>query len=99
MSTLQSKTIEAASEMKVIILCPGISKNEINVSFNKKEGILEIFGEPKKSEVSEEFDLEVKGKLQIPAKFRSDEVSFSVNDGVGIIKLGLAKDVQIIKAS
>lgn len=95
---LQKTLKESADKLEVFILCPGLSKNEVVISFDKKEGILEIMGTPEKTELSEIIELDISGKVQISPKYRSEDVKLKIDKGIAIVEFGLAKDVKLIKA-
>lgn len=95
---LQNQVKESADKLEVFILCPGLSKDEVVISFDKKEGILEVMGTPEKNDLSEIIDLDISGKLAISPKYRSEVVKLRINNGIAIIEFGLAKDVKLIKA-
>ena len=96
---MQSTVIESVSKLEVIILCPGLSGDDISVAFDKKEGVLDINGTPKEGLFADNLDLTVSGKLQIPPKYRSDKISFTVTNGIALVQFGVSKDVKIIKAT
>lgn len=96
MAELQSQIKESVDKLEVIILCPGLAKEDLTVSFDKKEGMLDILGKPKKDEISELLDLEISGKLTIPPKFRSNKIKATIGKGIAIIGFELAEDVNLI---
>lgn len=93
---LQKQLIESPEKLEVFIMCPGLSKDMITIAFDKKEGILEIQGTSKESELSKHIDLDIKGKIIISPKYRSEKIDASVENGILKITLYLAKNVNII---
>lgn len=93
---LQKQLVESPDKLDVFIMCPGLSKEEVVISFDKKDGYLEIQGIPSKSTLSESVELGVKGKITITPKYRSEEITAVVEDGILTITFGLAKDVNLI---
>ena len=96
MQDLQNTMIESPEKLELFVLCPGLSKEEVTVSFDKKEGILEIQGVPNKSSLSEAVELNIKGKVSISPKYRSENIDATVEDGVLTVAFGLAKDVNLV---
>jgi HSP20 family molecular chaperone IbpA len=94
--SLQHEVKSSADKLEVFILCPGLSKDEVTISFDKKEGILDIMGEPKEKNTSETFELGISGKITIPAKHRSNKIEASVENGVATVTFGLAEDVNLL---
>lgn len=95
---LQKEQKESADKLEIFIVCPGLSKSELVVSFDQKEGVLEVIGTPKESTLSEIIDLEVSGKITVSPKYRSEKIKLKIENGIAIIELGLAKDVKVITA-
>lgn len=93
---LQHQLVESPEKLEVFIMCPGLSKEEITISFDKKEGVLEVQGIPEKSTVSENIELNLKGKLTISPKYRAENIDASVEDGILKVIFGLSKDVSLI---
>lgn len=93
---LQKTLKESADKLEVFITCPGLSKEEVTISFDKKEGILEVMGIPEKSDASELIDLEIAGKIEISPKYRSKKVDAKVENGLATITFGLAEDVELL---
>lgn len=94
---LQVTKIEKAEKLEVLFFCPGLTKDELTISFDKKEGVLEINGKPKEDTLSEIMDLEVSGKISVSPKYRSESVEASVINGIAKVEFGLAKEVNIVK--
>lgn len=88
---------ESADSLKVFIPCLGLSKAEVTVSFDKKEGVLEFMGIPKESDVSEEIELNIAGKITISPKYRSEKIEATVDNGILTVLFGLAKDVNLVE--
>jgi len=95
---LQKQLKESPEKLEIFILCPGLKKDEVVISFDKKEGVLEVMGTPEKTDMSEIVDLDISGKINISPKYRSNEVELSIENGIAIIEFGLAEDVKLIKA-
>lgn len=95
-ATLQSEMKKGADKLEVFVLCPGLSKDEVTISFDKKEGVLEIMGVPKESTVSGIIELDVSGKINISPKYRSKEIEAVVENGIATISFGLAEDVNLV---
>lgn len=93
---LQSQMVESPEKLELFIMCPGLSKEEVTISFDKKEGILEVQGVPKKSTLSETVELSIKGKLTISPKYRSEKIDADVYNGILTVVFGLAKDVTLV---
>ena len=93
---LQKQLVESPDKLELFVMCPGLSKEEVTISFDKKEGVLEIQGMPEKSTLSESVELGVIGKITISPKYRADKIDASVEDGILKITFGLAKDVSLI---
>jgi len=93
---LQKQLVESPDKLELFIMCPGLSKEEITISFDKKEGILEIQGIPEKSTLSESVELCIGGKITISPKYRAEDIDAEVDDGVLKITFGLSKDVSLI---
>lgn len=94
---LQKSIVESPEKLDLFIMCPGLSKDEVTISFDKKEGILEVQGIPEKSTLSENVELAIDGKLTISPKYRSEKIDALVEDGILRITFGLAKDVSLIR--
>jgi len=93
---LQSQLVESPEKLELFIMCPGLSKEEVTISFDKKEGILEVQGIPEKSTLSESVELGISGKLTISPKYRAENIDASVEDGILKVTFGLSKDVSLI---
>ena len=93
---LQKQLVESPEKLELFVMCPGLSKDEVTISFDKKDGILEIQGVPKKSILSDNVELDISGKMTISPKYRSDKTSATVENGVLTMVFGLAKDVELI---
>lgn len=93
---LQKQQIESPEKLEVFIMCPGLSKEEVTISFDKKEGILEIQGVPEKSTLSEAIELGINGKITITPKYRADKIDAVVEDGILKVTFGLAEDVSLV---
>lgn len=93
---LQKQLVSSPEKLEVFIMCPGLSKNEVTISFDKKEGVLEVQGIPDKSTLSENVELSINGKLTISPKYRSEKIDASVEDGILTIVFGLSKDVGLV---
>jgi len=93
---LQKTIIESPDKLEIFVMCPGLSKSEITISFDKKEGVLEIQGNPEKSVLSEHVELSINGKMIISPKYRSEKIDAKVTDGILLVKFGLAKDVNVV---
>ena len=93
---LQKQLIESPEKLELFIMCPGLAKEEVTISFDKKEGVLEIQGIPEKSTLSESVEMGISGKLTISPKYRADKIEASVEDGILKVVFGLAKDVSLI---
>lgn len=95
-NVLQQEKKESADKLEVFVMCPGLSKDEVTISFDKKEGVLEVMGIPKENAVSEILDLAISGKIDISPKYRSKEIEAVVENGIATIVFGLAEDVNLI---
>ncbi len=95
-NSLQSTKIESPDKLEVIVLCPGLSKEEVTIAFDKKEGILEIQGVPKKNQLSKAVELNINGKVNISPKYRSAKQEAEVTNGILSITFGLSDDVDLI---
>lgn len=93
---LQKQVVESPEKMEIFIMCPGLSKSEVTISFDKKEGVLEVQGVPEKSTLSENVELGINGKLTVSPKYRSEKIDASVECGILTVTFGLAKDVSIV---
>ena len=93
---LQKQLVESPEKLELFIMCPGLSKEEVTISFDKKEGILEVQGIPSKSTLSENVELAINGKLTVSPKYRSEKIEASVEDGILKVVFGLASDVSLI---
>jgi len=93
---LQQQLVESPDKLEVFIMCPGLSGDEVTISFDKKEGVLEVQGIPEKSTLSESVELGINGKVDISPKYRSEEISASIDDGILKVTFGLSKDVNLI---
>jgi HSP20 family molecular chaperone IbpA len=94
---LQFEKKESADKLEVFILCPGLTKEDIAISFDKKEGVLEVNGTPKENDISKIIDLEITGKITISPKYRSEKVAAKISNGVAVLEFGLAKDVNLVE--
>lgn len=93
---LQKQLVESPEKLELFVMCPGLSKEEITISFDKKEGILEIQGTPEKSVLSKNVELDINGKLTVSPKYRSEKINATVENGILTIVFGLAKDVDLV---
>jgi len=96
MQDLQNTMIESPEKLELFILCPALSKEEVTISFDKKEGLLEVQGVPVKSSLSEVIELGIKGSVKISPKYRSEKIEANIEDGVLSVVFGLAKDVNLV---
>jgi hypothetical protein len=94
---LQTTSIKFADKLRVFVLCPGLSKDEIVTSFDKKEGELEIMGISQNKELGDVIDLNISGKIPVSPKYRSEDVKLTIENGIATLEFGLAKDVKLIK--
>lgn len=96
MCEVQHQFKKEADKLTVFIPCPGLSKSEVTMSFDKKEGILDIVGKSKNKELSEVMELDIEGKITIPAKYRSEKKQAKIINGILTIEFGLAADVNLV---
>ena len=96
MGLLQFKTKQSAKDYKVFIVCPGLQKNEITVSFDPEEGVMDVAGESNNKELLSIIDVDVKGCVEIPKKFRSEKPQLTIENGIVVISFSLSKGVVII---
>lgn len=93
---LQVTTVETPDKKIIFVTCPGLSKEDITVSFDSKDGILEILGNPKEDKEFGAFDLSLKGSITISKKYRSKTIEAKVENGILSIIFGLADDVNLV---
>ncbi len=95
---LQKELKESVDKLQVFILCPGLSGKEVTISFDKKEGVLEVMGMSQNKNISEIIELDISGTINISPKYRSDDIKLTIENGIAIVEFGLSKDVKLIKA-
>jgi HSP20 family molecular chaperone IbpA len=88
---------ENGNTLTVYVMCPGLECKDLVISFDKKNGILDINTKLEENEINSILDLEVKGSIEIPAKFRSEKVSAKVEKGIAVLTFGLAENINLIK--
>ena len=93
---LQSSQKSSPKNLVVYVMCPGLSKSEISMSFDKKQGTLDIIGESTNKDLNDVVDISIEGTIEIPAKYRC-KPSSKVNNGILSVTFGLTSDVDSIE--
>ena len=89
---------EEAKECTVVFACPGLSANDLTVTFEKETCCLNIDGKASDKEFDEFFDTDISYSEIIQKKYASDDISYSVKNGIGKVVLGISKDVVVVQS-
>ena len=91
--------LEGQKKCDITFVCPGLRKEDIDLSFDPKSGQLSVEGKPRKEDtrdIPEDWDLEISFSHEVSPKYRSRTISLVVADGLGKIMIGAAKRIITI---
>lgn len=93
---METLIIKKTEECKIVFACPGLHPEDVKVTFDPKTGQLDINGEPDKKalkEIADEWDLAISNTVEVESKYWSKKLELDVDNGIGIITIGLAKGI------
>lgn len=90
-------TVEDVNSLKIYFAAIALTEKELSVSFDKKEGILDIKGSTYNEAITKIMDVNISGSIFIKPKFRSETIKATVKNGLACVEFGLAKDVNVVE--
>ena len=84
---------------KVTFPCPGLRREDIQITFDPKTGALDIDGEPSESvskDIQDECNLKINHSMTIDPKYRSKSIDMYARDGLASVIFNIAEGIVTI---